>query len=802
MGVGEPIIVPDVLRTIALHATEVAGSLGLVVDVRRDYGASGSALQTTGTIAGGSDVLTIAEVGDFQDGQGIAVAGAGAGGALLVATIASGGGSTTLVLTEAAATSVAGAVVSHDDTAALETAANAVGASGMGVVPSGVYRISTLPSFSQDALWIFSPDSTLVLGGVPQHRFYYYHKKGRPFDLLEETFASGSSAIGSATINAGSSQVRIASPHDFRLGEGVVVAGAGPATTATPPTALSVTPTGGTTGSYTYDLCTWDGVGGVSVAASVSTTTGPSTLSDSAYQTLGWSVGAGHFGTLIYRSSAPAGIATGYIGIDGGTSFVDVGQPVLTPPFGIPSSPPSSSVPQWMVSQITDVDGGVLIVKNSAANSVSDAPISHEDSQALNALFSRVTGGECLAPSAVYPCFQQVVLAGNFSLRGSAAGPFSVASLFDPSTDPPMASTMLCYYTGSQVSFSNYGSTVENFLWYYPAQAKPSANTPLQYGPTLDNTAGGGGSKIRRSTMVNSFACINWTGANGGRTYFQNLLLGGMSQDLFLDHTEDLIVIDDVFCHVMWDIFYGVGEGSAIDTWVKNNRLCLITARTDGVQIGKLDMFLGSTGWTIADSNDTSLAMRAGYGQVNSLQIDTFKAGIICSSTNTPGWVVDNLLTSSIGPYNTVVMQTGGTHAPLLAINGGSWNGGGNGAYYPASGAGDLFIRNVAGFNNPQSESFPNTPTNPPAGGAVYQNQTTTTLTAYIPCYAATSGTEGTVSVALGASNPPPAIFSKRVSGGTSSATEDVVVLRIPAGWFYSYTLSGAVLSAGLFQAD
>ena len=145
MGVGEPIIVPDVLRTIALHAPEVAGSLGLVVDVRRDYGASGSALQTTGTIAGGSDVLTIAEVGDFQDGQGIAVAGAGAGGALLVTTIASGGGSTTLVLSTTAAVGVDGAVVSHDDTGAIQGAATAAIALGPGavcVVPYGTYRVS------------------------------------------------------------------------------------------------------------------------------------------------------------------------------------------------------------------------------------------------------------------------------------------------------------------------------------------------------------------------------------------------------------------------------------------------------------------------------------------------------------------------------------------------------------------------------------------------------------------------------------------------------------------------------------
>ena len=164
MGVGEPIIVPDVLRTIALHAPTVAGSLGLVVDVRRDYGASGSALQTTGSIAAGSDVLTIAEVGDFQDGQGIAVAGAGAGGALLVTSIASGGGSTTLVLAEAAGTSVVGAVVSHDDTAAIQ---GAVDAAAFVSVPHGIYRVSAAIALKNDVVFCGHGMGKTVLQASP-----------------------------------------------------------------------------------------------------------------------------------------------------------------------------------------------------------------------------------------------------------------------------------------------------------------------------------------------------------------------------------------------------------------------------------------------------------------------------------------------------------------------------------------------------------------------------------------------------------------------------------------------------------
>lgn len=56
-----------------------AGRLGLVRDLKRDYGASGSAQTTTGSMTAGSNVLTLASAIDFQDGQGIVVPHAGGG---------------------------------------------------------------------------------------------------------------------------------------------------------------------------------------------------------------------------------------------------------------------------------------------------------------------------------------------------------------------------------------------------------------------------------------------------------------------------------------------------------------------------------------------------------------------------------------------------------------------------------------------------------------------------------------------------------------------------------------------------
>jgi len=61
------------------NAAAAAAVLGLMKDLRRDFGASGSSSNTTGTIAAGSTILTLATAADFENGQGIAVYHAGPG---------------------------------------------------------------------------------------------------------------------------------------------------------------------------------------------------------------------------------------------------------------------------------------------------------------------------------------------------------------------------------------------------------------------------------------------------------------------------------------------------------------------------------------------------------------------------------------------------------------------------------------------------------------------------------------------------------------------------------------------------
>ena len=93
-------------------------------------------------------------------------------------------------------------------------------------------------------------------------------------------------------------------------------------------------------------------------------------------------------------------------------------------------------------------------------------------------------------------------------------------------------------------------------------------------------------------------------------------------------------------------------------------------------------------------------------------------------------------------------------------------------------------------------------PASPLASGTVYQNTYNTPITIYQPAYATTSGTAGTVAVALGNSSTPSTLYTKQISGGTSSTEPDVCTVRVPPGWFYSFTASGVTLLDAQIQGE
>ncbi len=94
-------------------------------------------------------------------------------------------------------------------------------------------------------------------------------------------------------------------------------------------------------------------------------------------------------------------------------------------------------------------------------------------------------------------------------------------------------------------------------------------------------------------------------------------------------------------------------------------------------------------------------------------------------------------------------------------------------------------------------------PASPFVSGTVYQNTTPVPITIYQPAYASTSGTAGSVAVALGSTSTPSTLYTDLVDAGTTSTSPRVLpALRVPPGWYYSFTATGATLADAMIQGE
>lgn len=92
--------------------------------------------------------------------------------------------------------------------------------------------------------------------------------------------------------------------------------------------------------------------------------------------------------------------------------------------------------------------------------------------------------------------------------------------------------------------------------------------------------------------------------------------------------------------------------------------------------------------------------------------------------------------------------------------------------------------------------------TNPPVAGTAYQNTSSTWLTIYMPAYATVGGTAGTVTSGIGATSATSGVRTDWISGSTASAAPSTVALRVPPGWYFKFTTSGATLGTAIFEGE
>lgn len=141
------------------------------------HGASGSALNTTGSINSGSDQLTVANRQDFNVGQGILVTGAGVSGADLVTEITSISDKT-FILADTASTSVTDSNVKHEDSQAFIDAVTVIETSediNKLKVPNGIYNVS------QD---VIVTKDYFVIEGVGKSSFINFNGASLKYDAV------------------------------------------------------------------------------------------------------------------------------------------------------------------------------------------------------------------------------------------------------------------------------------------------------------------------------------------------------------------------------------------------------------------------------------------------------------------------------------------------------------------------------------------------------------------------------------------------------------------------------------------
>ena len=108
----------------------------------------------------------------------------------------------------------------------------------------------------------------------------------------------------------------------------------------------------------------------------------------------------------------------------------------------------------------------------------------------------------------------------------------------------------------------------------------------------------------------------------------------------------------------------------------------------------------------------------------------------------------------------------------------------------------------MVGIYTPSDQSYNVLQANPPVSGTVYQNINLYAIEIDLPVYATTAGTAGYVTIAKGSTDTPSAIGNQYVSGDTSDTSEQIIRLRVPAGWYYEFTASGVTFGTASVFAE
>ena len=260
---------------------------------------------------------------------------------------------------------------------------------------------------------------------------------------------------------------------------------------------------------------------------------------------------------------------------------------------------------------------------------------------------------------------------GRVTLKGTAVGPFSIITASNRQNYP----VLLVNSSASSFVTISGDAHLTDLAIFYPSQVTPSASTPIPYPPTVVLQAtNGSGNTVERVTLINSYIGIVGCLSRGS---IRNCLIGAFYAGIAIDHSEDFSLIQSVYHQVMWDVYAGLSYPQAIDAWVKSSSAALTIYRADAITVDDWGCFSVGVGITLADSPDTALAPRCGYGKFSNIEIDTALYGVNAISSNAAGrgyLFVGMNVNASLAD---MVLSTGGTQAPMISWIGGCSRGGG-----------------------------------------------------------------------------------------------------------------------------
>lgn len=445
-----------------------------------------------------------------------------------------------------------------------------------------------VPSTSQDNQWT---NSQRFKGPVP-------HRDITAFGACSSSYYPVTHVTG--TINSGTNTLTLSSAFDFANNCGILVAGAGAASTIVAPTGCSVVPQGplGST-TVVYQAAVMDGVGGESpVSASFQTTQSQAYASltkdqwnfifctgipaSTTHLVIYSDKGTGGALTKIGAIPVPkvsAGQAAGGAYDDFGSAYIGVAFPSLVNDIA-PTAPPVANTNDWLATTITAGGGTTtLTLAASASHSVTSVWTQHDEDAALlsaintactNASTNHTEDSHVLIPAGVFyfanpvlpSCSSGITLhvdgdmafylypfiipwnVGYYDIEGQSIAYSVSAGQFFPTTAMSIGPNVpAAVYVGTNLQFTMRHMGASGLVGNGIMLAPLSSGDGIQFDAFAEATPGAGSPFVVDVNVIGVYAdSLNLTGtqqANGlPSLYFNGVSDQRSSVDLFFSNVS------------------------------------------------------------------------------------------------------------------------------------------------------------------------------------------------------------------------------------------------------------------------